>query len=63
MILRNFLNLVNSNTKIHLVVNNKDLGTYASPESLKEETLFNTYHVNEISIKSDTTLNIFVESK
>lgn len=63
MILRNILNLVNKNTKIHLVVNDKNMGTYSSPESLKEETLFNTYRVSGISSQSDTTIIIFVESK
>lgn len=63
MILRNILNLVNKNTKIHLVVNDKDMGTYSSSESLKEETLFNTYRVSGISSQSDTTIIIFVESK
>lgn len=51
MILREYLKLVNENQKVSLVVKGKEIGIYANPKSVKEETLYQNYAVDEISTK------------
>lgn len=65
MILREMLKITNSKKKVKLFVNDKEVGIYGNSDSLREESMYQSYLVKEVSatiIDNKSVLVLKIES-
>lgn len=60
MILRECLKLIKETQKVNLYVDGKEIGIYANPSSVKEETMYQNYVVQELSTKLSSYNSVLV---
>lgn len=65
MILREMLKITNPKKKVKLFVNDKEVGIYENSDSLREESMYQSYLVKEVSatiIDNKSVLVLKIES-